>query len=577
MGRASFSDLFHAEFAAVDATAYRKLFRVYNYYRIVVGLILVATLLFQFTAVSRSFLNALYYQILVASYLAIHVFIALLLLAGLKPRIVHVLSSLLFEIALLSGMLFFGAGVSGGIATLIVISVAAGCVLHPGRKGLLLAAAGTLAVMMQEIYRFLLGASEIESVVESGVFGIAYFTAAVVIQNLSGRLIRSETLAQKRASEIIELQQLNHLIIQRMHTGIIVSNRSFDVKLMNQSTKAMLGLRQLPAPATLPPEIAERLASWIADTTFTAEPLLPSSAESGQAPLQVTFAYLAKSGSQDILVFLEETSKVVMKAQHLKLASLGRLTASIAHEIRNPLGAASHAAQLLSESESLSEQDRHLNDIVLRNASRMNRVVENILQLSRSRSSTMESLDLHLWLQEFVGEYKRFVAPNATIELVAAETQQLVEEKITGPFDSGHLHQILSNLIDNAVKFSGMATGEGYCKVILSELEGSRQARICIEDSGPGLSAEQEQHLFEPFFTTDRNGTGLGLYLSRELCQANQAQLNFSNRTEGGARFCVTLSHPRHLQHPRPPESLRQFQRSGAIQPRQGSDMEGSQ
>ncbi|GAA3970936.1 sensor histidine kinase [Allohahella marinimesophila] len=528
----------------VDSAAYRKLFRVYNNYRVVVGLILLTTLLFQFNTGTRSFLNPLYYQILVASYLAIHVFVALLLLAGLRPRMVHVLASLLLEIGLLGGMLFFSSGVNGGVASLIVINVAAGCMLHPGRKGLLLAATGTLVVMAQEIYRFLLSESELDSVVESGVFGIAYFTAAVVIQNLSSRLISSETLAQKRAHEITELQTLNHLIIQRMLTGIIVTNKSLEVKLMNESTRAMLGIQNQRIPERLPQEIAVRLMQWKQNSEVSTEPLLPSTADSGQAPLQLSFAYLAKNHNQDVLIFIEDTSKVVMKAQHLKLASLGRLTASIAHEIRNPLGAASHAAQLLSESETLSEQDKSLNEIVLRHASRMNRVVENILQLSRSRSSNIERIELNDWLKEFVNEYRRFMAPDAVIEF-EVDSGVDAEHVISGQFDSGHLHQILSNLMNNAVKFTKLHSGEGYCKVILSELQTSRQARICVEDKGPGLTPAQQQNVFEPFFTTDKNGTGLGLYLSRELCQANQAQLTFSNLPEGGARFCLTLSHPK--------------------------------
>jgi two-component system sensor histidine kinase PilS (NtrC family) len=224
--------------------------------------------------------------------------------------------------------------------------------------------------------------------------------------------------------------------------------------------------------------------------------------------------------------------------QQSKLASLGRLSASIAHEIRNPVGAMSHAGQLLAESEALTEDDLRLTEIIRTHAERVSHIVDNVLQLSRRESSRPEQFLLRPWLLDFADEFSR------TLELQEGELSLGdVPGDLDVRMDPSHLRQVLWNLCDNAVKYASETGG------ILVELQAGwmqRTGRPYLEvlDHGHGVEPDTVDKIFEPFFTARKGGTGLGLYISRELCELNRATLVYQARATGGSIFRIVFADP---------------------------------
>ena len=240
-------------------------------------------------------------------------------------------------------------------------------------------------------------------------------------------------------------------------------------------------------------------------------------------------------------MFIEDISEITQHAQEMKLVSLGRLTAGIAHEIRNPLGAISHAAQLLLESDELPQPDRRLAQIVQDQSRRMNHVIENVLQLSRRRQAAPQLLDLKYWLHRFASEFRQSATSTQQLHL------QTAGGSIQTRFDPHQLTQILSNLVQNGLRYSARYNARGQVWMRLYRDPDSDLPVLDVLDDGPGIDADQQQHIFEPFYTTDSKGTGLGLYLSRELCESNQARLAYYPRPEGGSCFRITFAHPRKM------------------------------
>ena len=358
-----------------------------------------------------------------------------------------------------------------------------------------------------------------------------------MVQGLIRRLEVSETLAEQRASEVVSLEALNALILQRMRTGILVLDEQRRIQLANHSARTLLA--QSPLEGQLIDEystaLVERLNLWLNNPALRPQSL--KIAANG-LELQPSFIALEQSPNRQTLVFLEDLAQISQQAQQLKLAALGRLTAGIAHEIRNPLGAISHAAQLLQESEELDGADRRLTQIIQDHSQRMNRVIENVLQLSRRQQSAPQRLDLASWLTQFVAEARE----------QAGERQRIHLRIDTGDFrtlmDPGQLTQILDNLLRNGWRHSALLHDPAEVWLTLFIDCESQLAVLEVQDNGPGVAPDQQSHLFEPFFTTSSQGTGLGLYLSRELCESNQARLDFKPR-QGGGCFRITFAHGR--------------------------------
>ncbi|MGK0170527.1 MAG: two-component system sensor histidine kinase PilS (NtrC family), partial [Gammaproteobacteria bacterium] len=257
---------------------------------------------------------------------------------------------------------------------------------------------------------------------------------------------------------------------------------------------------------------------------------------STQLDLTASFAALGVQGTTGVLIFLEDASPMTQRVQQLKLASLGRLTASIAHEIRNPLGAISHAGQLLGESESLDSADQRLSQIIQDNCRRMNGIIEDVLQLSRRTPAIRQDLVLRQWLEAFVSELRGGATSNLGLVTFSVQNEALV-----APFDSDQLRQVVSNLVENGLRHSG---DSGVVTLSAGVTKESQRPFLDVLDEGDGIADSDRDQVFEPFFTTRADGTGLGLYIARELCEINQASLRLLP-SERGCLFRITFADPR--------------------------------
>jgi two-component system sensor histidine kinase PilS (NtrC family) len=520
-----------------------RLFRIYNHYRLVISLMLVGLLFVDPFTTDSKFRWLDYYQAGAVSYLAINAFVGLMLLAGLQPRQRHITLSILIDILIMHGLLLASTGITNGLANLVIVSVAAGNILNPSRMGTFYAALAAICSLGISGWAVLVINESADDIVRAGSLGILYFAAAFVLQGISKRMMRSEALATSRARSIAELEQINQQIIQRMRTGILVLDRFGQVRLANAAAEELLfGSVNSQGGAEhqnrlLPKPLRKGLEAWLKNPNMRIEPFQASPTS---PLLQANFTQLDQERGDQILVFIEDMSKVTQQAQQMKLASLGRLTAGIAHEIRNPLGAISHAAQLMEESPNLDKGDKQMLDIIRRHSKRVNGIIENVLDLSRRRAANSEQVNVRDWLSEFTQDFQqtRDDGSKAIIELLADDAVPPAR------FDESQIEQVMVNLCDNGLRYSKQQTGQNRIQLVVGATADGERAYVDVRDFGPGIAREHRHSVFEPFFTTDKSGTGLGLYLARELCEANQAHLSLVEDEQPGCRFRITFAHP---------------------------------
>ncbi|GAB3680168.1 sensor histidine kinase [Salinisphaera aquimarina] len=425
-------------------------------------------------------------------------------------------------------------GVAGGLGMLLLAPMAAAGMLLPGRIASLLAACAAIGIIGQEAWRGLRFDDATEDFVQAGILGTLFFVTVGLSHWLARRARVSEALAAERATEVRDLATLNRRIIQQMNIGAVVIDAEHRIELINDAAVALLDLEQMPVAgeplALLAPALDDALDQWRAHPHAAIAPV-----SSGQQSLLPLFSRLGNDAGAPVLIFLEDAVRQREQAQQLKLVSIGRLTSNIAHEIRNPLGAISHAGQLLAESHAMSDDEIRLLDIIHRHTRRIDGIVNNVLGLSRRSRLARRPLPIAQWLADTVEDYRETGedVPDFSIKAIADDLQ--VE------FDPDHLRQVLFNLWDNAQRYARREDAE-----LAIELSGghNRTGQFCLDvrDNGPGIDVAIADEIMEPFFTTAREGTGLGLHIASELCEANGARL-LPVAQSAGACFRIVFAH----------------------------------
>ncbi|MEI8162834.1 MAG: ATP-binding protein [Betaproteobacteria bacterium] len=429
------------------------------------------------------------------------------------------------DIAALTLMMFASGGQKSGIAILLLVVVAGAALVGQGRMTLFYAALASVAMLLEESWRALTREADPADFVRTGIISIAFFGTAIVARLLAQRVVSNETLARQRGRELNDQLRISERIIRDMDDGVLVVDGDGRVRLLNPRAEVLLDVRAADGAelAALSAGLADRRAAWSTQSIEMVE-MLPQ--KSGRL-LRVRYLPAAESGGH-ALIYLEDMERVQSQAQQIKLAALGRLTANMAHEIRNPLAAISHAAELLAEEDTDPLRQR-LARIIHDNTLRLNRLVTDVLELGRRDRAQPETLRWQAFLSGFLEEL-------VLHDESARRRVYVGEGDVELRFDRGHLYRVLWNLLGNALRHASAADGA----VRLEARAGATANRVELHviDDGPGVDEAQRNQVFEPFFTTHGAGTGLGLYIARELCEASGARLELLDDAPG-AHFRV--------------------------------------
>jgi two-component system sensor histidine kinase PilS (NtrC family) len=430
-------------------------------------------------------------------------------------------------------------GVASGLGVLFLVPVGALAFLLPPRSALFLAAVAAIAILADTIWQQLGGKSDINSYATAGLLGAVLFVTAGAASFAAGRMRESEALVRQRDVDLANLAELSQYIVQHLRESLLVVDATDKIRLINESAAEILGDNHA-VPGALVGEVSPRLlyslSTW---RQRDQDENSPSSfvAADGARVIQPHFAPLGAEPGPT-LIFLEDTSLMAERVQQSKLAALGRLSASIAHEIRNPVGAMSHAGQLLSESKQIGPDERRLTDIIQSNSERVSTIINNVLQLSKREATKLTRLLLGDWLEDFLEEFCATMQVREA-QIGVHEDADDLEVRI----DPSHLHQVVWNLCDNAIKY-GQARDGISVEINIGRLNPSNRPFLEVLNRGQGIEPRLVDRIFEPFSTGRKGGTGLGLFIARELCQLNRAILLYEPRSGDGSIFRIVFSDP---------------------------------
>ena len=452
------------------------------------------------------------------------------------------------DLVLLVLLIHFAGGPRSGLGVLVVIAIAGAAVLASQRLAIAFAALASLLLLAEAATRTISDDSlDIGVFFAAGLIGAVCFASAIIVNWLATRLEREERLAIQRGEELRRQLAVTQLVIAELAQGMLVVGRDGHVQTLNRVATALLGPLDLASRSMLDPrlagawsQVAKAFRDWLSWRGTGVRPeaieLALLAPAGGTTPTKVKLRFLSVQDESpaftpdrvgdDVVLVIEDLRALEERAQQLKLASMGRLSASIAHEIRNPLGAIRHANSLLAEQLSSAPMQR-LAGIVETNTVRINRIIEDVLSISRREPPTQEAIDLQTYLPAFLAEFSAIAA------LTVSRIDCSIEARTALCFDANHLRQVLVNILGNGLRY---ASTQPAAIRIRWQAGADERPELSIADDGPGLAPEVLQHLFEPFLTTEARGTGLGLYLARELCAANFAVLRY-DRSEDDQRY----------------------------------------
>jgi two-component system sensor histidine kinase PilS (NtrC family) len=448
------------------------------------------------------------------------------------------------DIVAISLLYLAAGGMRSGLALLYLFPLAGAAILAPLVPALFSAALASLFVLGESAWQIFMRPDD-PPLTQAGLTGAAFFAVVLVVNRLAARLIKQEELAARHGADLRIQQAIYRIVVDDVEDGILVLGRDGTVFGGNPAARRMLGLETQPGeegntfqladlPALEP--VAQRFADWaghgmdggaggyvtVKRWHETDGPVRGRLDQPVHLKLRFARVDTPEGAAQRSLVFLQDVSAIENQAQQLKLASMGRLTASIAHEVRNPLSAIGHATSLLAE-DLHGPAELRLLRIVNDNVARVNRMVEDILKLSRKVQPNGTPVALDVFLPELRAEFTEMHGLAGDIVWVGDAGGRTVR------FDGLHLREVLVNLLGNAIRY---ASGTPGSIRVVPVPDATGRMELHVQDDGPGITPDVRAHLFEPFYTTSSKGTGLGLYLARELCLNNGAMLDYEYRTE---------------------------------------------
>lgn len=517
--------------AAGDDAAWRTLV-VFSAYRVVLALGLSGTYAFFNTVFQLGIQQPGVAVTALVGYCVVSVLLVVPALLR-EPRMsLQVTAAVFVDVAAIVTLMHTSGGIRSGIGVSLLISLAAAGLITRGRLVFFHAAVAALAVLVEQAFQMWRFDAPAGDFLQSGLTSMALFATAGLGWTLARYARTSETIADQRTIDLANLSQINELVIRDMQDGFLVVDPEGTIRQSNPRAMQLLGplpAGRRPPLAEYSPEIARLMELWRRGPEVSYAPFRTSRSVS---ELSVHFVPIGGGETPPTVVFLEDVGRLRAQAQQLKLVALGRLTASIAHEIRNPLSSINHAAELLAESEHAQAGDDRLVTIIRENVHRLDRIVQEVLYLNRRDRAVTESIEPRAFLEQFAADFCNNDKVPAECVVLDIRTARHMN------FDRQHLHQVLWNLMRNAWRHSRKLPGS--VRLTVSPAEPAGMLGVEVADDGPGVPSLAQVHLFEPFFTTEAQGTGLGLYIARELCEGNGARVEYREGGPGG-RFRVTL------------------------------------
>lgn len=504
---------------------WRSLF-FFSVYRVSVALLFLGAVVFFGDAVSLGVQSPTFFRRLAAAYLGFSIVFLVVQHRYRRHFDSQLTAQVVVDVVVLTLMMFASGGQKSGIAMLLLVVVSGAGLVGQGRMVLFYAALASLAVLLEESWWALMIDSSPADFFTAGITALAFFAAGIAARLLAKRVVSNELLAIDRGHQLDAQLRMSEQIIREMDSGVLQVSSEGVIQMSNPKARVMLGLSDQNLPAMLPSVLAAHFALW---QTGHAEVSALLFWEPSQRQLRVR--YIPSSNVlDDALLYIEDMAQVHEQAQQLKLAALGRLAANMAHEIRNPLAAISHAAELLAEEDTDGVRYR-LASIVRDNTVRLNRLVTEALTLGRRDQTSPEMIAWPAFIERFMDE---LILHDVTARHRIAIIHSV---PVNVWFDRTHWHRVLWNLLTNALRYASNAEGAVKIEALLTA---PTMVEIHITDDGPGIREDLQAQIFEPFFTTHAAGTGLGLYIARELCEANKARLVLLGNNPG-ACFRITL------------------------------------
>lgn len=500
----------------------KRLFRVYVQYRLALSLLLITLFL---SGLGENFLGTSKPSIFISSgYIYLFICATSMMcycLKILRPQDNHILLLLVFDFIILAIMIHSSNSAIGGLGYLLLIPMAVGSTFLRGKSSVGLAAFASILIMSPNLIDIIEGYERSQAVFTAGITGTLLFITAISFRLLAKKIQSNEATIRQQTEFAEHVQGINQRVIETIEAGILVVDSDLNILFINRAAQDLLSRNQKFTQVHNIPPIHNILAEWAITQLLPDERMLSLGVNYN---VKISFTDLSSNNIRSLMLYIEDKLDLTKEAQQLKLASLGRLTSSIAHEIRNPLGSISHASQLLDESENITQADQELLSMIQINSQRIDQTIKNILQFSRRKEAHTEVINLYPWLQKFIQQYKPHTQHN--IELI--DQQQSVLAYV----DPNHLQQIMTNLVDNGFRHSQKEGSDNIITLRFGITPKNQLPYIDVIDEGDGIKEEEIDTIFEPFYTTKPTGAGLGLYLCKELCQANQADIIYMRKTD---------------------------------------------
>ena len=514
-----------------------KILWLYSIYRVALAGILIFVGFSEYSPIQIDYYNKDLFMLTIGLYLFLAITGNITAYIQWPDHLTQISFNSIADTIIMLKLIYSTGGMLSELGLLMTVPLFTLNLIRPGQISLFVTAVSIVALLVLEVYLQKYNQSDARTLLQTGLLSLFILTGSWLGGKWAIKASSTAALAKRRGLDIANLSQLNQTILDELQSGILVVEKSGAIRHINTTAWEFLGKpnnwRSRPLKQ-FAPELDKHLQVWLHNVC--PKVISCDIKHQGTMELRTRFTQLGTQTKGTTLINLEDTSEQRERVQEVKLASLGQLTANIAHEIRNPLGAISHSAQLLSESTNLDKMDTRMVQIIQSNSKRMNLTIESVLNLSRKKNPKRETIRLKAWLRDFFDDFiaqsslrseqiKVFVSPaNCTIE-----------------FDPAHLHQIMWNLCRNAIKHAVDNTEQLQLEIQGGVPNHSRDIMLNIIDNGKGISKEDYQRLFEPFYTTSDSGTGLGLFMSRELAMSNSGSLEYIETANTGSCFRLTF------------------------------------